>query len=776
MTGKKLSVKAKKVILALIEEILVVMGVICLTTMAVSVTRMDQNATIISRTPVFERSDLFRTMVQDRIDEIVESSKLKSNFERQGEFYGRKTVDLAEYVEDNRISGSQGRSVGYKLSDLIHWSRKGLKYKYVESRDHTVADAEMPASYEEGDLSGADNVRIELEEEYFPVHGRTLFDYANDKYSEEALLKLLEQALTRIQEDYQDYKELGVELRSDNTNVRFFVTDYANANTCSNIDTSAFAEDDTIKTFGQYLILDSRSLEYESNMYVSDSYLFNMLTEYRDSFEGSYYLEFAIDTEYPIMDSISAARNEYYRYRPVVRSAQTGAAVFFIGAFFCLAALTLSAGLDEKLLSIDRIKTEIALLFFAGVLIGGLLFVAAKTYELRNVRIEALIMAGSGTALLNIFFLAGYLSFVRRIRAGTLYSDSLTNYILQKCEYISEGLDRAPTGIYLILKMLLGFGILIAINLVLFYLGYDNMENGYYFLLAGIDLIVFIILLNSAFQRRRILTAVQKIKEGNISENADITGMTGENAELMEAINSMKEGMANAMKSSIKTEKLKADLITNVSHDIKTPLTSIINYVGLLKMCSIEDEKALGYIDVLDQKSARLKTLTDDLVEASKITSGNIKIEPVKLDMGMMVSQMEGEFAEKFEAAELTLVTEVPEEPEFIFADGRRLFRVLDNIYGNVAKYAMPGTRVYATLTATEKKVVFSLKNISKQALNIDASELTERFIRGDVSRSTEGSGLGLSIAESLTELQKGEFKVDLDGDLFKVTLEFERY
>ncbi|MBR2186464.1 MAG: HAMP domain-containing histidine kinase [Lachnospiraceae bacterium] len=773
--GMKISAKARKAILVLCEEVLVVMAVVCLTTMAVSVTRMDRNATIISRTPVFERSDLFSTMVRDCLDEIVESSALKSNFERQGEFYGRKIVDLAEYVEDGKMSGQQTRSVGYKLSDLIHWSRKGLKYKYVESKDFAAADSGMPFTYEEGVLSDSEGVRIELEELYYPVHGRTLFDYANDKYGEEELLKLLEQALIKIREDYQDYKELGVELRSDNTNVRFFVTDYANSNTCSNIDTSAFKEDDTIKTYGQYLILDSRSLEYESNMHVTDSYLFNLLTEYRDRFDGNYYLEFAIDTGYPVMDSLSAARNEYYRYRPVVRAAQTGAAVFLIAAFFCLAALTLSEGSDKKLLGIDRIKTEIAFVFYAGILIPGLLFVAAKTYELRNVRIEALIMSGSGAAVLNTVFLAGYLSLIRRIKAGTLYQDSLTNYILEKCGYISAGLDRSPSGIALVFKELFGFALIVTVNIVLFYLGYENMENGYYFLLGAIDLVIFIIILNSAFQRRRILDLVKDIRGGDVSAAADTGGMNGENAELMEAIESMKEGMSKAMQTSIRTEKLKADLITNVSHDIKTPLTSIINYVGLLKRCDIEDEQARNYIEILDNKSSRLKTLTEDLVEASKITSGNISIEPAKLDMAMMISQMEGEFAERFEESDLTLVTELPEESAFIYADGRRLFRVLDNIYGNVAKYAMPGTRVYALLSVTEDRVIFSLKNISKQALNIDASELTERFIRGDVSRSTEGSGLGLSIAESLTELQKGEFRVDLDGDLFKVTLDFER-
>ncbi len=788
----RFSPNSKKALLVLLEEIFVVLAVLCLTTMAVSVTRMDNSENILTRTPVFERSDLFKTIVEERINEIVESAVLKSNFEREGEFYGRKIVDLAEYVENGKVSGQQTKSVGYKLSDLIHWSRKGLKYKYVTDRRSLAADPGMPDSYEAGDLDGGEETVIELQEEYYPIHGRSLFDYSNDTYSDEDLLRLLEQTLIRIGEDYQDYQELGTELKSDNTNARFFVSDYANSNTCSNIDTLSFVENDTIKTFGQYVILDSRNLEYESNMRVDDAYLFNLLTKYRDSFDGNYYLEFAIDTSYPVVDSISAARDEYLRYRPVVRASSLSALIFFIAAFLCLAALTLSAGRAGKeeslqegsgadvvngviLLGFDHIKTELAALFFGGVGIAGLLYFASVSYELRNVRIKALVVSGFGAAVLNLFFLAGYLSFVRRIKAGTLYRDSLTNLILRKISYISSGLSGQASGILIFIRELSVFSVVIVLNLVLFYLGYDNMENSYYIILGGIDIVIFILLLNSAIQRSRILSAVRELSEGNVTTDVDVTGMNSENRELGEAINSMKEGLSQALKSSIRNEKLKADLITNVSHDIKTPLTSIINYVGLLKSRDIEDEKAREYIEVLDQKSLRLKNLTEDLVEASKITSGNISIEPDRLDMAMMVSQMEGEVLERFEEASLTLVTSLPEEEAFIYADGRRLFRILDNIYGNVAKYAMPGTRVYADLNVTDRKVVFSLKNISAQALNINASELTERFIRGDLSRSTEGSGLGLSIAQSLTELMNGDFRVELDGDLFKVTLEFER-
>ena len=233
------------------------------------------------------------------------------------------------------------------------------------------------------------------------------------------------------------------------------------------------------------------------------------------------------------------------------------------------------------------------------------------------------------------------------------------------------------------------------------------------------------------------------------------------------------EGLEAALAKSMKSERLKTDLITNVSHDIKTPLTSIINYVELLKQEDLKDPKIQRYIEVLEQKSQRLKTLTEDVVEASKVSSGNITLEFMNLNLVEMIQQTSGEFEEKFKARDLEEVMNLPNEEVVIRADGRRLWRVLSNIYNNAAKYAMQGTRVYADLEKKDGMAYFSLKNVSEQPLNISADELTERFIRGDVSRSTEGSGLGLSIAQSLTEMQGGTFELYLDGDLFKVTIKF---
>ena len=250
-------------------------------------------------------------------------------------------------------------------------------------------------------------------------------------------------------------------------------------------------------------------------------------------------------------------------------------------------------------------------------------------------------------------------------------------------------------------------------------------------------------------------------------------GLPREQQDIGDKINSIGEGLDRALEKSIKSERLKTDLITNVSHDIKTPLTSNINYVGLLKQENFEDPRIRRYIEVLEQKSQRLKTLTEDVVEASKVSSGNITLEYMNINFVEMIQQTSGEFEEKFKARNLTEVLNLPQEEVMIRADGRRMWRVLANIYNNAAKYALEGTRVYADLQVVDGHAVFSLKNISQQQLNISADELTERFIRGDISRSTEGSGLGLSIAKTLTEMQGGKFELYLDGDLFRVTITF---
>ena len=275
---------------------------------------------------------------------------------------------------------------------------------------------------------------------------------------------------------------------------------------------------------------------------------------------------------------------------------------------------------------------------------------------------------------------------------------------------------------------------------------------------------------------KQIHDATEKIYKGDTSVKLDESLYTGVLKELAMYINDIAGGFSNAIQESLKSERLKTELITNVSHDIKTPLTSIINYVDLLKQENIQNEKAKEYIEVLDNKSQRLKKLIEDLVEASKASSGNIKINKEVLNVKELLNQVTGEFEDKFNSHGLNIISKLPEETVYIKADSRYLYRVLENIYSNVAKYAEENTRVYIDcILEEENTVTIYVKNISKDELNISADELMQRFVRGDKSRNTEGSGLGLSIAKSLTELQDGTFNIYLDGDLFKVAIKFKR-
>ena len=269
----------------------------------------------------------------------------------------------------------------------------------------------------------------------------------------------------------------------------------------------------------------------------------------------------------------------------------------------------------------------------------------------------------------------------------------------------------------------------------------------------------------------KLLNCIQEMAEGNldVKEEEDLGIFEPFKNQLFK----VQEGFKKAVEKEVKSERTKTELITNVSHDIKTPLTSIINYVDLLKRQKIQDPKIASYLEVLDQKSQRLKTLTEDLVEASKASSGNLKLEMADIDLVELVQQTNGEFEERFEQRHLKIISDFPDGMIIIRADGRRLWRVLENLYTNAFKYAQEGSRVYVDVASVDGKAIFTMKNISEKPLNISPDELTERFVRGDVARTTEGSGLGLSIARSLTQLQKGEFVITIDGDLFKAQVIF---
>ena len=276
-----------------------------------------------------------------------------------------------------------------------------------------------------------------------------------------------------------------------------------------------------------------------------------------------------------------------------------------------------------------------------------------------------------------------------------------------------------------------------------------------------------------AWSLHKLQKGARRIASGDFEHRVDTEGLFWDFKEHAENLNSISAGMTVAVEEKLRSERMKTELITNVSHDIKTPLTSIINYAGLLAEENLDDASRTEYAGVLIRQSDKLKRLIEDLVEASKASTGNLEILPAPCDVCVFLSQASGEYEDKMQEAGLQLVTKFPEKRIRILADSRRMWRVFDNLMNNIYKYAQQGTRVYLTLEEHPDTVTITFKNISREPLNIAAAELMERFVRGDASRNTDGNGLGLSIARSLTELQGGKFSVEVDGDLFKVMLEF---
>jgi signal transduction histidine kinase len=307
----------------------------------------------------------------------------------------------------------------------------------------------------------------------------------------------------------------------------------------------------------------------------------------------------------------------------------------------------------------------------------------------------------------------------------------------------------------------------------MFFLAWFDVEGGF-ILLWLIEKVLIVILIHKLLKQFAVLkNTALSIAAGDVTEPVDTSKMLIDLEEQGNALNIIRTGMNEAMDARIKSERLKTELITNVSHDIKTPLTSIINYVDLMQKEKPENEKIKEYLEVLDRQSGKLKKLIEDLIEASKAATGNIKMQMEDVNARVLLNQSIGEFEERLEQKNIKLVTEVPEEDIHIQADSRYLWRVLDNLMNNIVKYSQEGTRAYVDLKKLDGHVRFVFRNTSRDELNISADELMERFVRGDASRNSDGNGLGLSIASSLTEAMGGKLTISIDGDLFKATVEF---
>lgn len=593
-------------------------------------------------------------------------------------------------------------------------------------------------------------------------------------------LRLLIKGEDRTSEENKRYLQYTNEFKNDDSNFCYWYrigeawyTNQPDTEDGQEFDVEAVLME--AKTMGNYLIYDLGDKEFGTDINGMADYFFgggNQMNWPADDMT----LIIGIDTELSAVDDIYEASQEYQQLHPWIKVCIFSGLVSLMGWIISLVYLTLATGRRTgesqiHLNPIDKIKTEILVAAFIFVMVEFVILIAKVNSD--EWAVYGIVVA-SGTVSLVIdgLFLIFYLSMVRRMKAEMLWETSLACWLERG---VRKVFAKRKTTVRVILLFAGHMVVCFILAVGAFY--YQNV-------IALLLLLLFsawecYVILRKTVEQYQIRQGVEKIRDGALSEKIDLEELHGEERSLAEAINNIGEGLLHAVDDSTKNERMKADLITNVSHDIKTPLTSIINYVNLIKLEKIDNERVQGYIKILDEKSQRLKQLTSDLVEASKISSGNVKLDMQVIDLVELVYQTSGEFNEKFEQKELTIVTKLPKTAVLIRADGRQLYRVIENLYNNVAKYALEKTRVYVDIAYAEEKVIFSIKNVSERSLareNSNAGDLTERFIRGDSSRTTEGSGLGLSIAKSLTVLMGGTFDITVDGDLFKVAITFPQY
>lgn len=593
----------------------------------------------------------------------------------------------------------------------------------------------------------------------------------------------------KIGADYLEYVRTELDLQYNQRNVVYYVKKggslYTNAGSL-----------DRLVNCNLYLCIEPTvSGEYTveffnfNNEYLTDEYVTGIM-QYIDVLRPDDKLYIGIYTTYPYFDVFSEKNDLFTNYYPYTIPALVIGVILMISAVIVTTRIFRDCGYISKedkdvyLNFMDKIPVEL----ITAAVVFSLWIMLTDVYRelLYNIQLLCTDYYYSPVRLLGIFFLcyffgmAAILSIVRRGKAKKLLDYSIIRWTCIGIKRLAYFISRQKNLIARAVELFVLYWLIMLFGCAAVILGLSGGSS--IILLLGVIIIgvlnigVLMVLLRQAKGEQSIRDATKALADGNLEYQSPVMKRLGTEQEIIDNINHLSDGLHKAVEKSIYDERMKAELITNVSHDIKTPLTSIINYVGLIKQENIENEKVIHYIEVLDKKSQRLKQLTEDLVEVSKITSGNIELERVPIDFAELLRQSIGEFEDKFAEHELQVIDNIPEHSYMIFADGRRTFRILENLFQNIYKYAMPKTRVYIDLVNQNEQIFLSVKNISMAPLNINADELMERFVRGDQARTTEGSGLGLSIARDLVKMQDGEFQIYLDGDLFKVMISFPEY
>ena len=643
---------------------------------------------------------------------------------------------------------------------------------------------------------------------YATVDGEKQLTACADNWVEyTALQNNLVLTVDTLAANYEQYQNCNDLYKEDAGNLRYAVrmtTKDGITRMYTNVSEIADSTDNEItdyfSEYRRYLIYYPDSLEFTGNTGTTEGQIYQYLKDYDYAHPDMTHIWIAVDTNYPVEgDAFYNANVVFQRIVPNIWYLIGGSILLVVLWLLVGIYLTATAGVaydeeDEPVLylnGIDHIWIEFMFLLFVVCIYAGrvgydyLMATANRVYlshsEIQGREFTRLaaygVFAFYGFAVSMAFNVFWY-SLIRRIKSHNMWSDSFLHWILSS---FGKAVHFVVSHRNSAISSLIPYNLFLLANLAGIFGGYLLRDRGFWWVLPALaavvlDGIVGVLRFKQKAEQIDIVEGIRRIRDGEVDYKLDVEALHGDNREMADAVNNIGEGIRKAVSTSMKDEQMKSDLITNVSHDIKTPLTSIINYVDLLKRLKITEEPAKSYIAVLDSKSQRLKQLTDDLVEASKISSGNIVLNLEKLNLTELLNQAVGEFSDRMEEKKLQVIFDGSDMVGMIYADSRRMWRIIENLFQNICKYALEGTRVYLEMKVEDGRVTASLKNISDRPMNLKGEELSERFIRGDASRTTEGSGLGLYIAKNLTKAQHGEFQIQLDGDLFKIILDFPEY
>lgn len=732
----------------------------------------------------YDDTELFEYLYEKSIEDIVKMTVIKNQLETAGVYDAKKVIDITQFANRNKVVYDDSVTAQYYLDDLINWGNKGFDMQNVSA-------SALPFEI------SSDSASI-LVSRYKSVEGKDLLSYANSIEEYNVLVANLMSSAEGLFYNYCEYENFKKSYGIGKTNMRYCIQMNNDGNIVRYTNNDQITIDMSIDDINMMFINQPKYVYYNpdkmtlsTNVSITAPEMKNLIGKYDYSFSDNSRVWIGFDDTYAARDGFSQGK-EYYESK----SGTTDGVLLLIGiwvSFFGYLSLFVylmrkegriyskkeSDIIEEvgeitgiKLRKIDHMPIEFtAVLSFGIILFELLVGYSAIDYIYNNIFGGSFVYAVAIGAVfaINLTFMPMVLGYVRRVKGKNIAENSCIKWIVKTVH--DKTIDAYDNG-HAVIRTWIPYIIFLLINLILVILAPIGLIAA-----AVLDISVGVYMYRGNKERQTIVKSINLISDGDVKHRVDTKGMHGDNLELANAVNNIGNGIKRAVETSMKDEKMKADLITNVSHDIKTPLTSIINYVDLLKRENIQDERISGYIDILEQKSQRLKQLTDDLVEASKISSGNIVLNFEKINLVELVNQSIGEFEDKFAEHGLKCRLEAPSSPVYISVDARSMFRIIENLYNNIYKYALHGTRVYINIETFglegAQRVQLAVKNISENQLNLSSDELIERFKQGDESRKSEGSGLGLSIAKSLTEAMNGQFDLFLDGDLFKVILTF---